>query len=192
MGVMEMPMRPSMYPRYRSSRSPGHSGSGAVARPVSQSRGVVHDTPNRVFRSTPGGTRGKLLVADADAEFRALVHGTAKATVPGCRVHSATDGKMALEMLEKIRPDVVLVDLSLPEVNGLEVVATIRGEQGSEDLKIIVVADRGGSKEAGILEMLGITQFMTKPVDAESLAVLLRPILERPISRSSRPSLDDV
>jgi len=190
MEVMEMPMRPSMYPRYRTSHAPTRGKSGGHSK-APRPRAATHETPNRVFRSTPTGSRGKLLVADANAEFRALVHGTAKATVPGCRVHSATDGKMALELIEKVRPNVVLVDLSLPLVNGLEVVATIRGEQGNDDLKIIVVADRGGSKDAAVLELLGITQFLTKPVDSESLAILLRPMLERPISRSSRPGFDE-
>ncbi len=55
-----------------------------------------------MFRSTPSSTRGRLLVADADPEFRALVHGTAKAAVPGCRVHSANDGAIALDMVENV------------------------------------------------------------------------------------------
>ena len=149
-----------------------------------QSRGRSHETPNRSFRSTPSGSRGKLLVADANAEFRALVHGTAKAAVPGCRVHSATDGEMALDMLESVRPHVLLVELSLPEINGLELVATVRGEAGNEELEIIVVAENGGTTEAEILRSFGITEFLTKPIDSENLAGLLRPLLERPMSTS--------
>jgi serine/threonine-protein kinase len=183
--VMEMPMRPSIFPSYRGSRAPARSKSTPPGR-RSQPRTRAFDTPNRVYRSTPSGSRGRLLVADSDSEFRALVHGTAKAAVPGCRVHSATDGTMALEMVEKEKPHVLLVDLSLPKVNGLEVVATIRGEQGNEDLKIIVVADRGGEQESSILKMMGVSRFLSKPVDADELAVMLRPLLERPLSRPSQ------
>jgi serine/threonine-protein kinase len=186
--VMEMPMRPSMFPNYRGSRAPGRSPSSPPSR-RSQPRVGSHETPARIYRSTPKGTRAKLLVADADAEFRALVHGTAKATVPGCRVHSATDGKMALDMIEKERPHVLLIDLTLPEINGLEVIATIRGEQGNEDLAIIVAAERGGDRESNILALMGITHFLNKPVDSDSLAILLRPLLERRMSNSASQQL---
>ncbi len=140
------------------------------------------------FRPTPNSARGKLLVADADPEFRSLVHGTAKAAVPGCRVHSATDGLMALEMIESIKPNVLLLDLSLPEINGFELVATVRGDSLTENLNIIVVTDRGGRREASVLKSMGVKIFLTKPVDSANLAEVLRPLLERSKSISAPPS----
>ena len=128
-------------------------------------------------------------MADADPDFRSLVHETAKATVPGCRVHSATDGPMTLKMIESVKPHALILDLSLPVINGFEMVATIRGDSLTENLTIIVVTDRGGQSEATLLESMGVKIFLTKPVDSSDLAQVLRPLLERPRSMSTPPSL---
>ncbi len=178
--VMELPLpqerRTSIAPRMRRSSTPARGSTPPRHR----------STPNRAFRSTPSG-RGRLLVADADGEFRALVHGTAKAAVPGCRVHSATDGKMALELVDSLRPHVLIADLSLSEINGLELVATLRGESRHDGLQVIVVSDRGGSREAALCSSLGVKSFLTKPVDGEDLALLLRPLLERSLTTRTPP-----
>jgi serine/threonine protein kinase len=145
--------------------------------------------PNPAFRSTPNSSRGKLLVADADPKFRSLVHETAKATVPGCRVHSAADGPMTLEMIESVKPNLLMLDLSLPEINGFELVATIRGDSLTKNLNIIVVTDRGGQREASVLKSMGVKIFLTKPIDSADLAEVLRPLLERPGSMSIPPQL---
>jgi CheY-like chemotaxis protein len=140
-------------------------------------------TPGAAYRSTPAASgRGKLLVVDQDAAFRTKVHEVAKATVPGCRVYSATDGAMALKMMEEIIPNVLVVELSLPEVNGLELAATLRGDTVFDNTVIIVVSDTGGKKETEILDRLKVRCFLAKPVDEDTLADTLRPLLERPIS----------
>jgi len=155
----------------------------------SPSRGRISNVDEtRGFRSTPSGTRGRLLVVDTDPEFRRLVHTTAKSTVPGCRVHSATDGNMALDLVETICPHLLLIDLSLPELNGMEVVATLRGDERWRQMQIIVVSGNGGKREAAILSNMNVIAFLTKPIDQEELADLLRPLLERPMSVSNNLS----
>ena len=124
------------------------------------------------------GNRGKLLVVDTDSAFRSEVHNAANSAVPGCRVYSAADGAVALEMIEELRPNVVLLDLSLPEVNGLELIATLRGDENHKHTKIVVVAEKGGAKEAAILQGMGVSHFLTKPIDKASIMEVLRPLLE--------------
>jgi eukaryotic-like serine/threonine-protein kinase len=144
----------------------------------------IRSNPSGSMRSTPTSGRGRLLVADSDSDFRALVHGAAKSAVPGSRICSATDGAMALKLFNEFDPHVVIIDLSLPEINGLEVAATLRGETGGANLIIIVVAQDGGHREAKILEQLKVNHFLTKPIDAETLSDMLRPMLERSLSLS--------
>lgn len=133
--------------------------------------------------STPPGSvkRGRLLVVDPDPGFRAKVHQVAKATVPGCRVYSATDGVMALKMFDEVRPSAMIIDLRLPGINGLEVTATLRGDSANDPVSIIVVTDRGGTREAEILKSLKVSRYLTKPIDEDTLANELRPVLERPL-----------
>ena len=168
--------RPSMAPAENAATRRGTS-SGRFATPTRQ----------RAFRSTPGGARGKLLVADQDAEFRALVHGAAKAAVPGCRVHSATDGPMALDVMRTVKPHVLVLDLSLPEINGFEIIATLRGDPDLQRTEVVVATGDGGKREAALLRGMGVRHFIAKPVDGEALAELLRPFLERPISVPAGP-----
>ncbi len=187
--IQAMPLphdrRPSLAPPDSAAHRSTPRGRSASGRHRTQRSG---SGPNRAFRSTPNNTRGKLLVADADPDFRSLVHGMAKAAVPGCRVHSATDGPMTLKMIESVKPHVLVLDLALPEINGFEMVATIRGDSETENLQIIVVTDRGGQSEANMLKSMGVKIFLTKPLDSESLAEVLRPLLERPGSMSSPPA----
>jgi DNA-binding response OmpR family regulator len=95
---------------------------------------------------------------------------------------------MTLEMIESVKPHVLMLDLSLPEINGFEIVATVRGDSATENLPIIVVTDRGGQREATMLKSMGVKIFLTKPVDSQSLAEVLRPLLERPRAMSVPPA----
>lgn len=169
----------------RPSLPPDKEGGAAGRRSAS---GRFATGKHRAFKSTPSGSRGKLVVADADAEFRALVHGAAKAAVPGCRVHSATDGPMALDVLRTVKPHVVVLDLDLPEVNGVEVIATLRGDPDISRTEVIVATGKAGRREAALLQGLGVRHFLAKPVDGEELAILLRPYLERPSMPSPPPT----
>lgn len=123
--------------------------------------------------------RVRLLVVDTDPEFRTFVHDAAKAAVPGCQIRSATDGATALDIIEEFRPHVVLLDLALPGLNGLEVVATLRGERRFDNMGIVVAAERGGDLEASILSEMRVSQFLNKPIDAQTLSEVLRYVLER-------------
>jgi eukaryotic-like serine/threonine-protein kinase len=181
--LVELQRQPLPHERRPSMAPPENVGT----RRSSSSGRFATPTRQRAFRSTPGGARGKLLVADADAEFRALVHGAAKAAVPGCRVHSATDGTMALDIVRTVKPHVVVLDLHLPEVNGLELIAMLRGDPELSRTEIVVATAGGGKREATLLRGMGVRHFIAKPVDGEALAELLRPFLERPISVPAGP-----
>jgi eukaryotic-like serine/threonine-protein kinase len=175
-------------PAVLSAASRGHATT-RVKRLTSRKPGVSI-TPSPT--STPPGSlkRGRLLVVDPDPGFRAKVHQVAKATVPGCRVYSATDGVMALKMFEEVRPSAMVIDLRLPEINGLEVTATLRGDAANDPVSIIVVTNQGGTREAEILKSLKVNRYLTKPIDEDTLANELRPVLERPL-RSPRSLSSD-
>ncbi len=96
---------------------------------------------------------------------------------------------MALKLVEDFDPHVLLVDLELQEINGLEVVATLRGDEKYNNLPIIVVAKKGSQKEASILSGLHVDNFLTKPVDQDELASILRRFLERRIHLTTRSSM---
>lgn len=144
----------------------------------------AHRSSRVGIRKSSGGGRGRLLVVDTDANFRGLVHGTAKAVVPGCRVSSASDGELALEMIDSLRPHVLILELMLPGINGIELVATVRGDDANKEMQIVVVSQRLGRAEVEVLRKLRVDHVVTKPVDSDELAEMLRPMLERAIGRA--------
>jgi two-component system cell cycle response regulator DivK len=97
----------------------------------------------------------------------------------GFTVSEATDGRQALEQAAAVRPDLILLDISLPEVDGLTVARTLRA---SPDLKhLLVVALTAHAMEGDRAKCLeaGCNDFMTKPIDVPNFIPTIRRILER-------------
>jgi two-component system, OmpR family, response regulator MtrA len=94
----------------------------------------------------------------------------------GYDVHSASTGEQALELLSQERPDVVLLDLMLPGIDGLEVCRRVRAES---DLPIIVVTARSDSSDVVAGLEAGADDYVTKPVVASELAARIRAVLRR-------------
>ena len=99
----------------------------------------------------------------------------------GNEVRTVNDGLKALECADEFKPQVILLDIGLPQMNGWETARTLRARYGSEGLVLIALtgwaqeADRRRSREAGF------DYHFVKPVD---LAVLQR-LIERHVARSA-------
>ncbi len=92
-------------------------------------------------------------------------------------VMTADTGERALALVEKESPDLVLLDLKLPDIDGLEVLEKLR-ESGHETCVIIMTAY--GKVEAAVAAMrLGACDFVVKPVNLEQLTLLVKRELER-------------
>ena len=63
----------------------------------------------------------------------------------GFEVESATNGVEALEMLKRIRPDIIVTDLQMPKMSGQELLMALKGRPELEDIPVIVLAGRQGS-----------------------------------------------
>ena len=92
------------------------------------------------------------------------------------RVVEARDGKEALELFTSRCPDLILLDLGLPDMDGIEVLKTIRGWSG---IPIIVVSARGHEREKVEALDLGADDYITKPFLAQELLLRLHAVLRR-------------
>ena len=135
----------------------------------------------------------KVLVIDDEAPIRKLLRmglGT-----QGYQTIDAPNGKAALELIAD-RPDIVILDLGLPDVEGLELLRQIRARR--EDLPIVVLSSRGD--EEGKVEALdlGADDYVTKPFGMEELLARMRAALrhqlqvhgDRPIFKLGDLSVD--
>ncbi len=97
----------------------------------------------------------------------------------GYTVVEARDGAQALDEVDRHAPDIVILDLNLPGVDGYSVLSQLRSRQATRQLPIIVLTAKGDEdNEVRVLE-LGADDFLTKPFRAKALAARLESALSR-------------
>ena len=87
----------------------------------------------------------------------------------GFEVRTARDGKSALRSLEQQLPDVVLLDIMMPEMDGIEVLDRIRANPQSATLPVILVTGKGQDEDVLAGYKYGADYYITKPFTARQL-----------------------
>jgi DNA-binding response OmpR family regulator len=80
----------------------------------------------------------------------------------GFQVETASNGKLGLELAEKMRPDIILLDLMMPEMNGDEMLKQLRATSWGKNIKVIVLTNVGEQEAPEILKELGVHRFIVK------------------------------
>jgi PAS domain S-box-containing protein len=124
----------------------------------------------------------RLVVADDDPEARALMEQAL--VLHGYEVRSASDGQEALAQVHHFRPDLVLLDVEMPVMDGYEVVRQLRSDEATRQIPIIVITAGPVDAERGRTPKLGteVAQYVTKPL---SIEVLVREIKKAIVTRPS-------
>ena len=116
----------------------------------------------------------KILVVDDDPKIVKLVEHSLRRE--GYQVFAAVNGSQALEMVEKFRPDLVVLDLMLPEIDGFEVCKRIKSRQ---DIPIIILSARGEEVDKVVGFTLGADDYQTKPFSPTELMMRVKAVLRR-------------
>ncbi len=95
----------------------------------------------------------------------------------GYQVATAANGREGLDLCRRIRPHIVLTDVRMPEMDGLEVLATLKKE--FDDIEVIVMTAFGELTYAVKALHLNASDFITKPIDDDTLHVALKRARER-------------
>ena len=140
--------------------TPGAGGTPVeLAALIRQLRDQVVVTTPRTAERAP-----RLLVVDDDPNIRELL--TQELTEAGYLVRVATNGREALVEVRRERPDLVVLDVMMPEMNGFDVAAVLKNDPLTMDIPIVIlsiVQDR----ERGI--RIGVDRYLTKPIDTDLL-----------------------
>jgi DNA-binding response OmpR family regulator len=105
----------------------------------------------------------------------------------GFRVQSAGDGALALEMIARQPPALVVLDLMLPGVDGWEVCRRVRAGSAAPDLPIVILTARDDDVDKIVGLELGADDYVTKPFNPRELVARVKAILRRAL-RADRPA----
>jgi two-component system response regulator RegX3 len=121
--------------------------------------------------TTPDAT--VLLVEDEDSFVEALTVGLKR---EGFRVQTAQDGAEALEMFDVVKPDLVLLDVMLPKISGVDVCRELRRRS---TVPIIMVTAKGSEIDTVVGLEVGADDYVTKPYRLRELVARMRAVLRR-------------
>jgi two-component system response regulator len=114
----------------------------------------------------------KILVVEDDDAIRGLVSEVLRDD--GYQVREATNGLEALESLRQTRPDLIVLDLMMPVMNGWTFVQQCRRTKGCAEVPIVVTsASHDLPRTADQLRALGVRTYLSKPFDVEKLLALV-------------------
>jgi len=135
----------------------------------------------------------RVLIVEDEPPIRKLLR--MGLTAQGYQIWEAPNGKSALELLAQ-KPDLIILDLGLPDVQGLELLRTIRAR--NEQVPIVVLSSRGDEAAKVVALDLGADDYVTKPFGTDELLARMRAALrhqlqvhgERPVFQTGDLSVD--
>ena len=135
---------------------------------VDELRAALFATRNRLAEHYPATVH----VVDDDDDVRHALVRLVKRALPGAEVLPFADGRSSLDFARRRAPDIALVDLAMPDMNGIELTAGLRALPEPVE-NIVVVTGQGGASDWEVLSRIGASGFLLKPVDATALSALL-------------------
>ena len=97
--------------------------------------------------------------------------------VEGYRAETAYDGVEALRVAESCQPQLVLLDISMPEIDGFDVAAKLRERTWARNLRVVAITGWNRVDDRERARMAGFDEYLVKPLDLERLKAVLRALL---------------
>ncbi len=125
---------------------------------------------------TPKAHEGTLLVIDDDRSHTDAVRYFLNDKP--FTLFTASDGASGLALAEEKKPDIVLLDIIMPEMDGFEVLRRLRKNEATKDLLVVILTgERRDSNSIEVAFALGANEFLSKPIDTEELLIRVRALL---------------
>ncbi len=131
------------------------------------------DVDTAATEQTQQRRRVTILVVEDDSALREFL---CTALADEFEVAGAVSGEEAVDVARRLRPDVVLLDVMLPGLSGLDVVRVIRADPSLRDTPVLVMT-AFSEIDAGDAEAAGANRFLAKPFDLQQLTAAVRDLL---------------
>lgn len=125
----------------------------------------------------------QILVVDPDDASRAQI--VSKLETNQIRALEATDGRQALEVAHDARPDLVVTELVLGDITGLNLCRRLREDPALDPMPVVVLSRYADEVDRILCFELGVDDFVPKPFSANELVARLKAILRRPPARAN-------
>lgn len=113
--------------------------------------------------------RKMILICDDEPALRELIRASMD---DGFEFAEASDGVIAMELAREVTPDVVILDLMLPRLSGLEVLARMNADEQLKDVPVLVITAWNETREDVLAA--GADEFVSKPFDPEELRAAVK------------------
>jgi signal transduction histidine kinase len=174
----------SVRPQAHVEEALGWLSDGATGAPVAPQPSASDDLGDTI---RVAGTEGQLvLVADDNADMRNYLQRLLRAG--GFRVEAVTDGKKALAAARRLKPDLVLSDVMMPELDGFGLLAALRKDVELRDTPVLLLSARAGEEAKVEGLSAGADDYLVKPFSAREL--LARVGVKLQLARTRRERLE--
>jgi two-component system chemotaxis response regulator CheY len=127
----------------------------------------------------------KILIVDDSPTIRKMVRGSLRG-LDRLEYVEAGNGLQAIEQIALGAVALMILDLNMPDMHGIDVLKFVRGHGPSRDIPVIVLTTRGDEESRGAALAAGATQYLTKPFTPQVLLEKTRELLAAPSFRIAR------
>ena len=120
-----------------------------------------------------------ILIADDSASMRAMLVAIVE-TIGDFQIVEASSGFEALRLLPRDRVDLILTDINMPDINGLELISYLRANANYKSIPVFIISTEGSAKDIKKGRQLGADEYLVKPFSPETLKQLIVKYLTKP------------
>ncbi len=137
------------------------------------------------MESRASAGRPRVLVVDDEADLVSVLRIGLEAE--GFEVIEAHDGESGLRRAQQDRPDLIVLDLMLPRLDGYKVCRMLKFDERFRHIPIIILSARAQEEDRRLAMEMGADQYLTKPYEVKELVVQIRQKLKLPPAANGQP-----
>ena len=122
--------------------------------------------------------RTRILIVDDEPDLLSVLHFGLEAE--GFEVIEASDGEMGLDLARTLQPDLIVLDLMLPRMDGYKVCRALKFDERYRRIPVFILSARSGETDRRLALDLGADEYLTKPYEVRELVARIRARLPKP------------